>query len=65
VVEREKCIKCGKCEKVCIANEINNYHVGPDLCTSCGACLWLCPTKSISFGGWNDDKWGNNKVDRK
>ena len=43
---------------------VKDYQVDPDLCTSCGACLWLCPTDSISFGDWNDGRWGNSKVVR-
>ncbi len=64
IIDREKCGECGTCEDVCMAGAIKDHQVDTDLCTSCGACLWLCPTDSITFGEWNDGRWGNSKVIR-
>ena len=49
----KKCIKCGRCAKVCRANAVlsikDRYPIFvKDLCNGCGACIFACPTKAIS-----------------
>ncbi len=52
-VDKDKCIACGKCEKICPVDNIKGtppewIHNGQ--CTSCLACYHYCPTHAINFG---------------
>lgn len=53
-IEKESCIKCGKCAQVCpsgimvkdqSSKEINLVH--PEHCIGCGHCVDVCPTDSV------------------
>ncbi len=53
-IEKESCIKCGKCAQVCpsgimvkdrSSKEINLIH--PEHCIGCGHCVDVCPTDSV------------------
>lgn len=50
-VDYEKCIFCGKCASVCAFNAIavipEKILIFPELCHSCGACQYFCPTDAI------------------
>ena len=49
----EKCIGCGKCEKVCPLGNIRMNGKLPswaDRCTHCMACINLCPMDAIEYG---------------
>ncbi len=48
-VDRERCIECKKCQKVCpmqlpVTDILNN----PD-CIKCGRCIEACPKQALSF----------------
>jgi len=53
----ERCTFCGKCAEICQFHAITvlnkpilrqqNVFVYPDLCHSCGACLYVCPEQAI------------------
>jgi len=49
--EKEECILCGNCQKVCNFNAVMKLGemimVFPELCHGCYACIELCPTKSL------------------
>ncbi len=49
--EKEECILCGNCQKVCNFNAVMKLGemimVFPELCHGCYACSELCPTKSL------------------
>lgn len=49
-IDKEKCIHCGKCEKVCLMDV--NPVTSPDSpeCIRCGACAAACPTGAIRLG---------------
>jgi dissimilatory sulfite reductase (desulfoviridin) alpha/beta subunit len=61
--EKEKCVFCGVCEKVCrqgaVKIEGESITLDESLCNHCGRCVKSCPTDSwtgesgylLSFGG--------------
>ena len=55
----DKCIGCGKCEKLCPLNNIkieNKKPVWGGQCTHCMACIGNCPTKAIEYGNMTQKK---------
>jgi polyferredoxin len=48
-VEREMCIDCGKCQKVCpMQLPVNEILEKPD-CIKCARCVEACPKEALSF----------------
>jgi ferredoxin-type protein NapH len=48
-VDRERCIECGKCQKVCpMQLPVNEILEKPD-CIKCGRCVEACPKEALSF----------------
>ncbi len=48
-VDREKCIDCGKCQKVCpMQLPVNEILDKPD-CIKCARCVEACPKQALSF----------------
>lgn len=70
-VDKDKCIKCGKCESVCQVDNITKAHdTFPEWkhngnCMTCFACYHHCPTHAIEFGRRTKKKgqywYGKNK----
>lgn len=66
-INSEKCIKCGKCIKVCRFNAINiDYKVNEHFCEGCHVCYHICPEKAIDLidnlsGHWyiSDTEFGH------
>jgi NAD-dependent dihydropyrimidine dehydrogenase PreA subunit len=57
-LDKEKCIACGICERVCPRNCFQIDHQrhmetmpGAARCVQCGACIVQCPTDALSFHG--------------
>lgn len=49
----DKCISCGKCEKVCTSTTIkmeDNKPVWCGDCNQCLACYHSCPVNAIQYG---------------
>ncbi len=49
----ERCVGCGKCEKLCPLGNIkleNKKPVWGKNCTHCMACICYCPTEAIEYG---------------
>lgn len=57
-VEKEKCIKCGKCAQVCPVKNIllSPYPCWGKRCEMCQACLHHCPTQAIQYGHFSKGK---------
>lgn len=55
-IEKNKCVKCGICAKVCPIDNItyNPWPVIADKCIVCGACRQNCPQNAIRFKGERD-----------
>lgn len=54
VVDREKCISCGLCEKICPTKAISydeekKPHFNLGRCIYCGECADICPVKAITM----------------
>tara|TARA_Y100000031_G_C8242947_1_gene396598 strand:+ start:707 stop:1660 length:954 start_codon:yes stop_codon:yes gene_type:complete len=52
--EKEKCIDCGECIKVCPEGAISNsnpYYIDRSLCTLCFECVEVCPSKAMNQVG--------------
>ncbi|MCM1541136.1 MAG: 4Fe-4S binding protein [Blautia sp.] len=47
--EKDECISCGACEKVCpVSLSVNEISCSPE-CIRCGKCVGACPTKCLRF----------------
>lgn len=51
-VEQERCIGCGRCEKICAhaaAVVVNRKaSIDPQKCVGCGRCVGVCPTDAVT-----------------
>ncbi len=58
-IDKNKCVKCGVCEKICPVNAIikkeNHYHINRKKCINCYCCHEMCGYGAIklkNFFGW-------------
>ncbi|MFA9397115.1 MAG: 4Fe-4S binding protein [Clostridiaceae bacterium] len=53
VIDKDKCINCGKCADACMFNALaktkNDIILFEKLCHGCKACSYACPNDAISF----------------
>ena len=53
VVDKEKCVGCGRCSVFCPDGVINvkdgKAEVDYDYCKGCGICSKVCPLKAITM----------------
>lgn len=61
VIDNDKCISCGKCERVCrfdaITSENRKYDVVSLNCEGCGYCEKVCPVDAIKMEKRLDGEW--------
>ncbi len=60
VVEPARCTVCGRCVEVCRFDAlrlINTYYVDPIACEGCAACIYECPTATISLQPQRAGQW--------
>ncbi|WP_285716660.1 4Fe-4S binding protein [Pelosinus sp. IPA-1] len=47
----DKCVKCGKCAKVCPYNAVfegdTQYEINAEICVGIGPCAAMCPVGAI------------------
>ena len=47
----DKCINCGKCERICPQQCIKNFTINQNHCLHCGLCVEECPVGAITKRG--------------
>lgn len=51
-INKNECIECGFCEKICPKKAIESYtsfgYKIDETCVSCGLCIKNCPVNAIS-----------------
>ncbi len=61
VIDREECINCGDCERVCRFDAIHevegSYQVDPIACDGCAACVYQCPSEAIAIQNQVVGQW--------
>jgi len=59
IVDTDKCIGCGLCEKDCVGLAIKvcegKANVTEETCIGCGHCEAICPQKAVSLEGYEDE----------
>jgi len=65
IIDKNKCIQCGLCTKLCRFNAIRDFSVDGISCEGCGFCYRICPCNAISMvenesGTWmaSDSQYG-------
>ena len=55
-IDKEKCIKCGKCARICSESEYNALSLdkeclslNKDICAGCSLCSHICPQNAIKM----------------
>jgi len=57
IIDREKCIKCKLCTKVCDFGAIefvnDQIEIYPAACVGCGVCTGACPSEALEIPGFS------------
>lgn len=63
-VDKDKCIACGKCSRICKMDMDISKNMAHTECIRCGDCIKTCPTKAISihYGITSPVKHKENKI---
>ena len=62
-LDKEKCVSCGKCEKICPMDVAVTRDPNSAECIRCGACIRACPAGALRFGS-GAKKPGLNKNEK-
>lgn len=61
LIDKEKCIGCGLCEKDCSRGAIDmsgeKTEVNTLLCNKCGHCIAICPQEAVTLGHVENIQW--------
>ncbi len=56
IIDKDKCIKCGKCAKICSESEYHALyldkdcmHINKEQCAGCSLCSHICPKEAIKM----------------
>jgi MinD superfamily P-loop ATPase len=49
VIDKSKCIRCGKCIEGCRFQSIQNFQVQEIFCEGCGVCSDVCPAGAVEL----------------
>lgn len=52
-IDASKCIHCGRCEKACRFDAIQDGAVGTYECEGCGVCVEICPVQAITMSDYS------------
>ena len=64
-VDKDKCIKCGKCAKACKMDVDVTKAPDHTECIRCGMCVRACPTKAVSFRyGFGNEKESDRPAEK-
>ena len=69
IIDREKCIKCKTCERVCAPfvfrfdNEGYPIEKYPQVCSFCGHCISACPSSAIQYTSYSSGFEGAEELD--
>lgn len=65
-VDKNKCISCGKCSKICPTSCItltNGYPTWGEKCYQCLRCINYCPKEAIQYGK-STEKRGRYNIEK-
>ena len=63
VIDRNGCIGCGECERLCRFEAVHpnhdtgRYEINPVACEGCGVCVHFCPAGAIQFPERHCGEW--------
>ncbi len=59
IINKDKCVKCGKCIDVCRFLAISKeFVVDSSSCEGCGLCQYVCPQDAIAMEREDSGEWG-------
>lgn len=58
LIDKNKCVQCGKCIELCRYNAISNdFIVDPIACEGCSFCSHICPAEAIEMQENESGEW--------
>jgi MinD superfamily P-loop ATPase len=57
VIDKEKCVECGRCKEHCRFDAIHDYEVEKLFCEGCLVCYYVCPVDAIHLTDRLSGNW--------